>query len=202
MGHTHSSAVAKCRKHCPHPKLAVSVRDPYAWWRSTYTYGWYCRHAAHCSSGSFDNWVRSAGKGLGYQSDLIPRGFTFDYILRTESLQADFEATLQAEGLPIYELLTENPTGGHNDPGRLLYIDPGPDAEPVVGGRAPRRGLNSKKRKSSKKSKTRSRKRSGGQGPPPPTVFTAELLKIINQHESRMFDEFGYTRRVKPFELK
>ena len=38
--------------------------------------------------------------------------------------------------------------------------------------------------------------------PAPPTIFTRELLAIINTGEKRMFDEFGYKRRTEPFELK
>lgn len=41
----------------------------------------------------------------------------------------------------------------------------------------------------------------GDTASPPPTVFTAELLELINAREARLFDEFGYRRRWEPFEL-
>ena len=37
--------------------------------------------------------------------------------------------------------------------------------------------------------------------PPPPTIFTTEVLAIINRLEASVFDEFGYERRTDEFEL-
>lgn len=38
--------------------------------------------------------------------------------------------------------------------------------------------------------------------PPPPTIFTWEVVEIIDRLESSVFDEFGYVRREAPFELR
>lgn len=44
MGHTYSSAVTGCLRRCPGSTVAISVRDPYAWWRSVYVYSWRVPH--------------------------------------------------------------------------------------------------------------------------------------------------------------
>ena len=41
----------------------------------------------------------------------------------------------------------------------------------------------------------------GPLGPPPRTVFTQEVVDIINRVEASVFTEFGYQRRAAPFEL-
>ena len=36
---------------------------------------------------------------------------------------------------------------------------------------------------------------------PPPTVFSAEVVAIVEELDAKMFEEWGYERREAPFEL-
>lgn len=198
MGHTWNAALEFCQRRCPGSKTAISVRDPYTWWRSTYTYSWYCRYAGKCTTGSFDQWVRN---GENFQSQVILKNVPFDYVLRTETLEADFQALLKSEGMPLYKLPVRNPTQTSGRRRRIGDVNSSSSGKMWMSvnktaGRSPSAttvfDVHSIPRPS----------RALARGPAPPTVFTRELLDIINTGEARMFDEFGYVKRTEPFELK
>lgn len=166
MGHN-NAGLRRCTNHCTfygrRPKVVISIREPYQWWRSLYRYA----YVGWCSSwqrgkrgprwdtfAQFVNVVKGTDKT---QSKLIERSCGkpchADYFLHTESLASDWRAFLLREQLPLIKLPRLNPGNAHeNHAGR--------------------------------------------------TIFTEEILKVINSVEADMFDQFGYTRRHTPFELK
>jgi len=165
--------VDACRAECTFngmaPKVVVSVRDPYGYWRSLFTYAWVGDGSAlgiPAGVDSFTGFVRWADAQASARSDgAFEHSLSFtlylacghpcrhDYLLRTETLETDWYRMLSTLELPLVALPHSNPT--------KLYMRP-----------------------------------------PPPTIFTWEVVEIIDRLESSVFDEFGYVRREAPFELR
>ena len=188
MGHAHVGSVAHCRQRCTfggvRPRVVVSVRDPYAFYRSLFVYAWACRNAAVCippegpaTSDTFANFIRWCNLSHYVNATVLPERMlrasqaayvrracgkpcVHDEVLRVETLDSDWLRLLHKYRLPLVGLPRVNPT-----------------AKALAAPRWPERG------------------------PPPRTIFTREVLAIINEVEADIFDQFKYTRRVEPFEL-
>jgi hypothetical protein len=170
-----SGPVDECRTRCTFagvaPKVVVSVREPYHYWRSLFTYAWVGEASAvSIPEGvhSFAGFVRAADAHATpgphgsrvYEHSLSTSLFLscgrpcrYDYLLHTETLASDWLHLLRRLEMPLVALPHHNPTN------------------------------------------------TASSNPPPPTVFTAEVLQIINTLEANVFEEFGYERRSDQFEL-
>ena len=166
MGHTWTSAVEICKASCTvggrAPQVVVSIRDPYHYWRSAFTYAWvgaYSAVAIPSGVHDFDGFMRWAHLHPEHsQSRQIARACgrpcKHDFLLHTERLVDDWLSLLSALEMPLVRLPRINPTRT--------------DARAV-----------------------------------PPTVFTAEIVQIIDDLEGTMFTEFGYRRRADvPFAIE
>jgi len=168
MGHTWMSAVNVCKNRCTvggqPPKVVVSLRDPYRFWRSLFTYAWYGAYSAiripagvHDFAG-FVLWARDHPEHSQSQSirRACGRPCAHDFLLHTESLQNDWVRLLAALDMPLVGLPRINPTASHDRTARTA----------------------------------------------PPTVFTREVVDIIDNLEESLFTEFGYARRTDvPFTI-
>lgn len=171
MGHTWTVAVDTCRVACTFagraPKVVVSIREPYHYWRSVFTYAWMGAYTAAkiprgvVNFSGFMRHSRDTPSGREYaQTTLIQRACgmpcVHDYILHTERLSSDWLHLLRSLRLPLVGLRRMNPT---------LKEDP-------------------------------------NNGPPPPTLFSKEVVQIIDKIDANMFNEFGYAHRIDvPFRI-
>jgi len=134
MGHTSVAAVDRCRRQCVHEgvpaQTIISIREPYAWWRSLYRYGFIGRNAAIMTGKDFAGFMADASRNRGWaQSSNIRRACgapcNADHILHTETLGADWLRLLIALDLPLVALPHVNPTatGEHSNrvPGRTIF---------------------------------------------------------------------------------
>ena len=123
MGHTWGSAVEDCKRRCPHHKVVVSIREPYSWWRSLFTYAFRCSWAAVClprgyprTFAGFMDWARRNPKQA--QSAHIHNACgdpcQYDYLLKTERLIADWINLVRREHLPLYKLPRINMASNRN----------------------------------------------------------------------------------------
>ena len=76
LGHTNKVVVDGCKESCSHKgvlaQTVISIREPYSWWRSLYTYGYVCKKAAVCTKKDFIGFMRSASPRMA-QGRLIDR---------------------------------------------------------------------------------------------------------------------------------
>ena len=192
MGHSHNiwnHDVDQCRVACTfhgvRPKVVVSIREPYSYWRSLFTYAWYgvgsgliinhplwkppkttASHPGLRGVNSFLEFMRWAnesevGPGEAQARQLhISCGMpcVHDYLVHTETLAIDWLRLLAHLELPLIALPHMNPTS---------------EVEKSV----------------------------EGSHPPPRTVFTREIVDIVHRLDARMFNEFGYRQRAAGFEL-
>ena len=119
LGHTRKSVVEACKAKCAHggvaAKVVISIREPYAWWRSLYTYGYVCAAAAVCTKQSFGAFVRTMHHSHTSQSGYIARECgtpcIADYILRTGTMERDWLGLQRNLSMaPLYALPLTNPT--------------------------------------------------------------------------------------------
>ena len=137
MGHTWQAAVNTCLARCKGAKIVLSVREPYQYWRSSYTYAFRCSYSDTCTSATFKEFMRSVSRGeIRTQSSSIHsmcgQGSTFckyDHVIHTETMLEDFIAILDMYGIGRQGLPHSNPTGsgGRRNPGRTIF-----DAEIVA----------------------------------------------------------------------
>jgi len=123
QGHIWSTqAITSCKAKCgPNVKVVISVREPYSWWRSLYTYGWYCEYAATCTLGaeSFSAFVhRLAPKAHEPQSFHIHAACgspcQYDDLIHTETMKQDWLDLLNKYNIPPMDLPHMNPSSSHN----------------------------------------------------------------------------------------
>lgn len=125
LGHTKKPVVDRCRQACMHDgapaKAVISIREPYAWWRSMYTYSYVCHEAPVCTKEhSLAGFLRECERHIAQnwpsmaQSAYIERECgrpcNADHHLRTERLQDDWLDLLRQLHLPLVGLPRVNPT--------------------------------------------------------------------------------------------
>lgn len=131
MGHTWQAAVAACQLRCKGSKIVVSVREPYQYYRSAYTYAFRCSYSDTCTSGTFKEFMHGVSRGeIRSQSSSIHgmcgHAATFckyDHVIHTETMLEDFVAILDHYGLERQGLPHANPTGdgGKRQPGPTIF---------------------------------------------------------------------------------
>lgn len=117
MGHTTYTMVQNCIPICYNgglrPRLVISIRNPYSWWRSLYTYGYICQRAAVCTKLDFEAFMTSIPNNIS-QSHYITRACgnpcIADYVIRTERLIQDWNAVANEMQLPSISISHINPT--------------------------------------------------------------------------------------------
>lgn len=158
----------RCTFHGVAPQVVVSVRNPYSYWRSLFTYAWVGIGSnlaipdGVSTFGGFVQWADEQARATDNDMFALSMSFAlllacgrpcrYDYVLHTETLSSDWLHLLTTLELPLVALPHSNPT------------------------------------------QLQSR-------PPPPTVFTNEVRAVIHRLERSVFDEFGYERRMRTFEL-
>ena len=119
--HLFTNMVDYCKTRCVHdgvpPKLIVSIREPYAFWRSAYIYSYTASPAQFRlrTNKDFIGYMRDADNDHRMvQSALIRKACgepcTADYYLHTETLSDDWLNMLRDEDLPLVALPHANPT--------------------------------------------------------------------------------------------
>ena len=141
MGHTWNSALASCITACTFagraPKIVISIRNPYHYWRSLFTYAWIGSYSAvtipHGVTNftGFMNDVRDRRSQLA-QSYVIEhtcgKPCVHDHILHTEKMLSDWLDLLAILGLPPIGIPRVNPTAsassnGHNVPPPTVFTE-------------------------------------------------------------------------------
>lgn len=181
LGHAIFSDVQLCAARCTFegtvPQIVLSVREPYAYYRSLYTFAYSGEGAVRTRLG-FEEFMEAyvAKPHLGLPGTGPPRRFSqinsitracgepcrFHYLLRTECLDADWTGMLRASGIS-----------------RELF--------PMLGVSLPRvnpTNLHHKER-----------------GASAPTIYSPRVLEIIHKADALLFDQLGYARRVASFEM-
>lgn len=130
LGHTTLNVVQGCKNQCKHgnvsAKTVISIREPYQWWRSLYTYGYVCKAAAVCTKQTFAAFMRTMERQHHAQSDNIKRECGVpclaDYYLHTETLEDDFLSLQRNLSMtPIVGLPITNPTSTHVSIPRTIF---------------------------------------------------------------------------------
>ena len=185
MGHTTQKAVAACMTACTFggrpPKVVVMVRDPYDYWRSRYLFAHECQLAARCTQefgiDSFLGYLRyieakgDFPNGAG-TSPWMPQS----YLLRQQCGQpCRHDHLFHTSSMQADWLALMNEIGA---PRTLLPLPAN------LTRMSPCRGQGGENNKCT-----------------PPTVFSLEVLRIIHRIDANMFDEWGYTKRDRQFEL-
>lgn len=122
MGHTSKDAVQHCTLICMaggiNPFIVVSIREPYAWWRSNYRYSWVGTQSARKTNNDFHFFVTQS-QAKDAQSAKIASACgqpcRADFILHTETLADDWQRLLQLLGWPPTLLPRTNPTSVRPD---------------------------------------------------------------------------------------
>jgi len=184
MGHAEMWAVQRCIAACPGREsiIVLSVREPYSYWRSVYRYAvrgvatavhpplW-----AQANITAFVAWAapHERAKQVAKKQSQTARvqracgdPCAYDLLLRTETLERDWENMLRILQLPPMTLprLNANPLGGET------HVGTGIDGA----------------------TQTASRLQAGAAGPDSKLAFTAEAIVLINEMESWLFETFGY----------
>lgn len=122
MGHTHIGSVRNCLARCTFdgvaPQIVMTVREPYSYYRSLFTYAWACAYSAVCIPAGVDDfagfmeWVnnnrhvtqiRAIDRACGQPCHV-------DHLLRTEHLGTDWLRLMEHLSLPLSPLPWSNPT--------------------------------------------------------------------------------------------
>jgi len=131
MGHPVYGAFAWCQQKCTFnglvPEVVISVREPYSFYRSLFTYGWKCQYAAVCvpyhvsNFSRFMEWIYSGNRNVAQSRHVANACGTpcaYDHVLHTESLGDDWIRLVEALALPRRPLPWANPTSNNQPVGR------------------------------------------------------------------------------------
>jgi hypothetical protein len=190
MGHTNVRALDHCRAACTHggraPKVVVSIRDPYSYWQSLFTYAWVlcctCKNrqfTATCVDRSVDflTFMRRA-KRQPRMADWAPVN-TVNTAPRSQSMEIEKSCGRPCSHVDFF-LHTEH----MQDDWLAMITSFGNLGVPRVGLPKVNPSL------------------TADTPPPPETVFTQEILDIIHEVDANMFREFKYSKRTDaPFTL-
>jgi len=128
MGHAQEVRVEQCKAQCVHsgvaPRTLISIRDPYSFWRSVYTYN----RGVVRTEKNFEGFMRdvadeAADEDSWPQSSHIRRACgkpcSADYFLHTENLGAEWLNLLRDLELPLVALPYIN--GSPPRPGHTVF---------------------------------------------------------------------------------
>ena len=122
LGHVTLDNLRSCREQYPLSKTAISVRDPYDYWRSLYSFS----KLSHCSQlhdkakhmNNLSSFLAWAADQSVSQSSRINRhcgpdcSSSISYIIHTESMLSDWQYIMRKEQLPFYDIVRSNEQKG------------------------------------------------------------------------------------------
>ena len=200
MGHNAKAHLPSCLLNCVfrgvRPRIVMTIRNPYAFWRSLFTYAWIGVHAEVVIDHGY--YRRGLGEEVAARTGALgsamhPLRSLWEVRARTFG---DFLRLANASG--VYHSQSQYIKNSCPDPCRIDHVL---HTETLVTDWYAL--LQHLELPLVQLPHTNPTKTDGRAGPPPRTVFTQDVLDVIHRVDARMFGaEFGYTRRAAGFELR